>query len=642
VLNVFIGFPTADIKFGKTKQEAKIPIAFMNVIQKTTVEVTTVAGTAQENTHFTPMKQTLTLMPGEIHQYVTVPLSGAQEDGMTFSLQLSDAKVETGTTTPTANGGEGGGEAYPLKTNDDASSAAASNQTAEIRRPECKVTITEGIEEQPGMVTFGFDFREIQGKHETHTKPLNMFRVNGASGVVSCKVSTERNTAVAGKDYEEITDEEIFFQDGETRQELMLTILHKNDYEGRENFLLKAHDASNGLEFNPADDGGDECNMQTIYVLPTGKGGGLAKLVMGCCNKVFNCDELTKGMETWAGQYKSALYPGGDYESMQEATSGDMVMHLLSLPWKLLFAAIPPTEFWGGKITFVGALTFIGVMTAVIGDLAASFGCVIDLPDEITAITFVALGTSLPDTFASRTSAMMDDTADASIGNVTGSNSVNVFLGLGLPWTLGALHWEGKGTVFAVPAGNLVFSVIVFVVVALMCFSVLAARRRAFGGELGGPEGPKLLSAIFLTSLWIYYIAMSSWRTLLDKDGVTPSTGEQIGVMVLGFVVLFVVAFALSTLVGMCSAGEPDPAPLEMKDGMVILKVDEARKKYASNVLLELAGKDGIEKTDMMKQVKLMSTALGEMQKFVDGFEDKLRKLTEADDPADTPSKASE
>ena len=38
----------------------------------------------------------------------------------------------------------------------------------------------------------------------------------------------------------------------------------------------------------------------------------------------------------------------------------------------------------------------------------------------MTGITIVALGTSMPDTFASRSAAVQDDTADASIGNITG------------------------------------------------------------------------------------------------------------------------------------------------------------------------------------------------------------------------------
>ena len=50
------------------------------------------------------------------------------------------------------------------------------------------------------------------------------------------------------------------------------------------------------------------------------------------------------------------------------------------------------------------------------------------------------LGTSLPDLFASRQAAMMEKTADNSVGNVTGSNSVNVFLGLGLPWSVAAVY----------------------------------------------------------------------------------------------------------------------------------------------------------------------------------------------------------
>ena len=52
----------------------------------------------------------------------------------------------------------------------------------------------------------------------------------------------------------------------------------------------------------------------------------------------------------------------------------------------------------------------------------------------------MALGTSLPDTFASRTAAIKENYADMAIGNITGSNSVNVFLGLGLPWLIASIY----------------------------------------------------------------------------------------------------------------------------------------------------------------------------------------------------------
>ncbi len=62
----------------------------------------------------------------------------------------------------------------------------------------------------------------------------------------------------------------------------------------------------------------------------------------------------------------------------------------------------------------------------------------------------------LADTFASKTAAIQDETADASVGNVTGSNAVNVFLGIGIAWSMAAIYWEAKGEQFEVPVGRYV------------------------------------------------------------------------------------------------------------------------------------------------------------------------------------------
>merc|ERR1719331_2130770 len=77
--------------------------------------------------------------------------------------------------------------------------------------------------------------------------------------------------------------------------------------------------------------------------------------------------------------------------------------------------------------------------------MAEMLGCCVGIPSDITAITLVALGTSVPDTLASASCAVNQDTADDAIGNVTGSNAVNVFLGLVLPWTVGAIYWGNQG-----------------------------------------------------------------------------------------------------------------------------------------------------------------------------------------------------
>ena len=136
---------------------------------------------------------------------------------------------------------------------------------------------------------------------------------------------------------------------------------------------------------------------------------------------------------------------GEEGEEGGKPSAFDYAMHIFCLPWKILFAFIPPTDFLGGWVCFFCALSMTGLVTAFIGDLASLFGCCLGISDAVTAITFVALGTSLPDTFASKQAAQMDATADAAIGNVTGSNGVNVFLGLGLPWLMGALYWGSVG-----------------------------------------------------------------------------------------------------------------------------------------------------------------------------------------------------
>lgn len=60
----------------------------------------------------------------------------------------------------------------------------------------------------------------------------------------------------------------------------------------------------------------------------------------------------------------------------------------------------------------------------------------------------------LTDTFASKVAAIQDKYADASVGNVTGSNAVNVFLGIGVAWTVAAIvHWS-KNKTFHVEPGT--------------------------------------------------------------------------------------------------------------------------------------------------------------------------------------------
>ena len=192
---------------------------------------------------------------------------------------------------------------------------------------------------------------------------------------------------------------------------------------------------------------------------------------------------------TYTTQFKNAvsLGPQIDQDNMvvEEVSAYDAFCHFTSIFWKIAFATVPPPSYWGGKAAFIVALTYIGVVTAIVGAFAELLGCLLGISDSITAITLVALGTSLPDTFASMTAARTSDYADSAIGNITGSNSVNVFLGLGLPWVIATMYFNanmkdpntGETLPYRVPAGEVAYSVFVFLVVALICFAILVGRR---------------------------------------------------------------------------------------------------------------------------------------------------------------------
>ena len=61
---------------------------------------------------------------------------------------------------------------------------------------------------------------------------------------------------------------------------------------------------------------------------------------------------------------------------------------------------------------------------------------------------------------------------------VLGSNSVNVFLGLGLPWVIKSMYLLGERKTYQVETGNLVSAVIIFSIVGFICLTTLLLRRK--------------------------------------------------------------------------------------------------------------------------------------------------------------------
>jgi len=394
-----------------------------------------------------------------------------------------------------------------------------------------------------GIFTFRVETFEVVGKDELQSIFVQILRCNGQEGRVSCNFKTEGLSAVEGYDFIEATGC-LIFEDGEMTKEVEVEICAQRPNEPSDVFQLVLEEIDGDACFNPHDDGGYEAAILTITISNSEK--------PALSERIIDWDNLNAGVDAWkdsiTGSFVLEEQVGDDGEELPGARSpSDYLSFVIGLPWRLLLNTISPPVHWaGGWLLFVFALGYIAFVTALICDLAKLFGCCTGMEGSVTAITIVALGTSLPDTFASMKAAAMDDTADSSIVNVTGSNSVNVFLGIGIPWLLSAIYWLNEGVSnewidhfsknpdilarfgekggFIVQAGNLSFSVSIFVNLAAMHLALLRFRRIAYGGELGGDSTAAKISSAISFMMWLTYIGVSIYRvkTIDAEDAAIP------------------------------------------------------------------------------------------------------------------------
>jgi solute carrier family 8 (sodium/calcium exchanger) len=510
---------------------------------KVSVRYTTKEGAAKAGSDYEHVEGVVTFEKGEMEKAVFIEIKDDTtfENDEDFDVILSDAKAE------------------------DAIGFAAKL----TQYHTTKIIIID--DDQPGELRFASETVTVNDVAGEQTVEIEVNRYNGSTGNIACQYKTENMTAVAGHDYEETTGK-LEFQSGQSNAIIRVKILPQS--RSKEiTFNVIISDAE-GTKFDPKTDGGEDTCVCHVVVTGQDKGGAISAMR----DRIHSANAIM-GHKNWAQQFRDALFEvgeGGDDEDGEEASAPsklDYFIHVLSVPWKLIFAFVPPVDYCGGWACFTGALIMIGGVTALVSDMANLVGCCFDVLPETAAITFVALGTSLPDTFASKAAAQMDPYADASIGNVTGSNSVNVFLGVGLAWTVAAFYWQTnddatstamvewqkrlahqcqlnfdrpgyswydptkpagtplkdkdlfenvkkvtmdgdtfKNGIFVTPGGSIYLNLAVFVVNAFCALQHLFARRKKFGGELGGPKKGffgQYFSGAFLGFQWFIYVVLS-------------------------------------------------------------------------------------------------------------------------------------
>ncbi|XP_067115275.1 sodium/calcium exchanger 1a isoform X10 [Osmerus mordax] len=486
------------------------------------VEYRTEDGTANAGSDYQFTEGTVVFKPGETEKEIRIDIIDDDifEEDEHFLVHLSNVKVIS----------EGTGVRH--------SEANHVDTLAGLGLP-CTATVTIFDDDHAGIFTFEEPVMTIS--ESIGMMEVKVIRTSGARGVVVVPYKTIEGSAKGGGEDFEDTHGALEFQNDEIWKTLAIRILDHEEYDRRASFYIELQEPTwnkrlteEGDEEALSKKEEEERRIAEMGRPTLGEHVKLEVVIEESYEFKNTVDKLIKktnlalliGTNSWREQFVEAITVSSGDDNDDECgeeklpSCFDYVMHFLTVFWKLLFAFVPPTDYWNGWACFVVSISVIGMLTAIIGDLASHFGCTVGLKDSVTAVVFVALGTSVPDTFASKVSATQDQYADASIGNVTGSNAVNVFLGIGVAWSIAAIYHASKGQTFKVNPGTLAFSVTLFTIFAFVCVGVLMYRRRPeIGGELGGPRIPKILTTTLFFSLWLLYIVLSSLEAYCHIKG---------------------------------------------------------------------------------------------------------------------------
>jgi len=217
-------------------------------------------------------------------------------------------------------------------------------------------------DDDPG--TFQFEKRGHLVEESVGNAILSVVRQNGADGDIEVKWKTIDKTAISGKDYQG-GEGVLFFKHGETQRNISIPIIDDMEFEKDENFEVEIYSVSaEGAHIG-------KIARTAVTITNDDEFNNVMNNMMMMANA--NVDDMRVSNETWGQQFKDAmLVNGGDVEN---ASVGDYVMHFLTFGFKLLFALIPPARMAGGWLCFFCSLAMIGVLTAIVGDLASIFGC---------------------------------------------------------------------------------------------------------------------------------------------------------------------------------------------------------------------------------------------------------------------------
>merc|ERR1711892_1226816 len=199
---------------------------------------------------------------------------------------------------------------------------------------------------------FGFEDSEAEIVESVGTFDLKIQRISGARGKVAIPFNTEDGTAKDGQHYE-AQEGEVEFENEETEKIVSLNIMDEESYEkslilyvnvGEPRHIAEGK-AGEGIDYSILDAKNPEDLTEEEKIALLGRPCLGQNTMMQKAN-----NSMLVGSSSWLDQFAEAFTVQADDDEDEDAeegeekmpSCGDYIMHFLTLPWKLIFAFIPP------------------------------------------------------------------------------------------------------------------------------------------------------------------------------------------------------------------------------------------------------------------------------------------------------------
>merc|ERR1712128_166944 len=317
------------------------------------VDYKTEDGTASHEGDYIEAIGTLTFGPGETQKMVTLEVldDDVFEEDEHFYIRISNLRRKDG---------------KPFKEmeveGEDGKTSMQAN--CQLGTPHM-ATIMILDDDHSGI--FGFEDSEAEVVESVGTYELKVKRISGARGKVAIPYNTEDGTAKEGTHYE-AQEGELMYENEETEKIISIAITDEESYEkslimyvsiGEPRHIAEGKEGE-GVDYSELDGKTPEELTEEEKIALLGRpclGANTRIQIRIRESKEFknSVDKMMQkannsmvvGTSSWLDQFSEAFTVQADDDEEEKMPScGDYIMRFLTLPWKLVFAFIPPTAIY--------------------------------------------------------------------------------------------------------------------------------------------------------------------------------------------------------------------------------------------------------------------------------------------------------